>query len=91
MSERIKIELVTFQHPFSLGGIDEQLEPGTYAIETIEEPIDGLSFLAHRRVSTAIVLPSRERGDAYRQVVTIDPGSLEHAKRMNRELARQRR
>jgi hypothetical protein len=80
-------EQVIFLHPFSLTGVDQQLEPGTYTVETVEEPIDGLSFLAYRRVATTIVLPSREQGDACRQVVTIDPRVLEAAKQMDAELA----
>ena len=51
---------VTFLHAFSLAGLEEELGPGTYTVETIEEPIDGLSFVAYRRVSTTIVLPSRQ-------------------------------
>lgn len=50
MLERTKQELVTFSHPFSLAGVDGQQDPGTYMVELIEEPIDGLSFVAYRRV-----------------------------------------
>jgi hypothetical protein len=57
--ERTRHEQVIFLLPASLAGVDQQLEPGTYTVETIEEPIDGLSFLAYRRVSTTIVLPSQ--------------------------------
>jgi hypothetical protein len=85
--ERTRHEQVILLHPASLAGVDQQLEPGTYSVETIEEPIDGLSFLAYRRVSTTIDLPSRERGDACRQVVTIDPRALEAAKQTDAELA----
>jgi hypothetical protein len=46
---------------------------------TIEQPIDGLSFLAYRRVGT--------KGDACRQVMTIDPRVLEAARQMDAELA----
>jgi hypothetical protein len=85
--ERTRHEQVIFLHPASLAGVDRQIEPGAYTVETIEEAIDGLSFLAYRRVATTIVLPSREQGDACRQVVTIDPRVLEAAKQKDAELA----
>jgi hypothetical protein len=87
MSERTKRELVTFLHPFSLAGVEEQQTPGTYAVETVEEPIEGLSFVAYRRISTTIVLPSPQYGNASRQAVTIDPRDLEAAMKRDAELA----
>ena len=66
-----------FVQPFSLKGIDGELAAGSYTIEVIEEPIAGLSFLAYRRVSTAIVLTAN--GGRSRQMVTIDPQNLEAA------------
>jgi hypothetical protein len=78
---------VTFLHPFSLVGVDGQQRPGTYSIETIEEPIEGLSFLAYRRVSTTIVLPSPQFGSASRQVIAIDPRDLDAARKLDAEAA----
>jgi hypothetical protein len=55
-------------------------------VETTEEPTDGLSLLAYRRVSTTIILASREFGPASRQVVTIEPLDLDAA--LKRDAAR---
>ena len=52
---------MTFLHPFSLAGVEGEQAAGTYAVETLEEPIEGLSFVAYRRVSTTIVLPRSRR------------------------------
>ena len=79
MNERTTRESVTFLHPFSLAGIEEILEPGTYIVETLEELIQGLSFVAYRRVSTTIVTADKGYGQAVRQVITIDPRDLEAA------------
>ena len=49
MNERTTRKSVTFLHPFSLAGIDEILEAGTYIVETLEEANEGLSFVAYRR------------------------------------------
>lgn len=74
MDERVTSRAVTFVRPFSLNGIDEELPAGSYTIETIEEPIAGLSFVAYRRVSTAIVLSAN--GGRSRQIVMIDAQDL---------------
>ena len=79
MNERTTRESVTFLHPFSLAGIDEILEAGTYIVETLEEAIEGLSFVAYRRVTTTIVTAAKGYGQGARQVITIDPRDLEAA------------
>ena len=89
--ERTRQELVTFLHPFSLAGIEGQQRPGTYTVEAIEAPIDGLSFVAYRHVSTTIILPSPQYGYASKQAVTIDPRDLEAAKARDAEMAKQPR
>ena len=35
MHERTTRKSVTFLHPFSLAGVDEKLEAGTYIVETV--------------------------------------------------------
>ena len=91
MPERTRQEQITFVHPFSLAGVDEQQKPGTYTVETVEEPIEGLSVVAYRRVSTTIILPSPQYGYASKQVVAIDPGDLEAARKKDAETAMQAR
>jgi hypothetical protein len=77
MDERVTSRVITFVYPFSLKGIDGELPPGNYTIETVEEPIASVSFLAYRRVSTAIVLSAN--GGRSRQVVAIDSQELASA------------
>ena len=85
MHERTTRKSVTFLHPFSLAGVDEELEAGTYIVETLEEAIEGLSFIAYRRVSTTIVTAGRY-GQAARQVLAIDPRDLEAAQELDAEI-----
>jgi hypothetical protein len=66
--------MVTFVRPFLLKGVDEELPAGSYTIETIEEPLAGLTFLSYRRVATAIVLSAN--GGRSRQIVSIDAQDL---------------
>jgi hypothetical protein len=79
VTERVTRKTVSFRHPFVLAGVEGERPAGTYVVETTEEPIGGLSFIAYRRVSTTIILASRQFGPASRQVVTIDPQDLEAA------------
>jgi hypothetical protein len=68
---------MVFRRPFRLRGWSEAQPAGTYVVETEEEPIEGLSFAAFRRVSTTIareVLPG-----ATRQTIPVDPVDLARA------------
>jgi hypothetical protein len=84
VTDRITRETVTFSHPFELADVEGKQPAGRYTIETIEEPIDSVSFVAYRRVSTTIVLASQKYGGAS-QVVTIDPSDLKAARKRDAE------
>lgn len=43
---------VTFHHPFTLAGYDDQLPAGSYDVLREDELLEGLSFEAYRRVAT---------------------------------------
>jgi hypothetical protein len=79
MTERMERKMVIFAHPFELRGVEGTFPPGSYAVEVTEEQLDGLSFIAHRRVSTTIVLPSSNTAHLSRQLVQIEPTDLEAA------------
>jgi hypothetical protein len=69
MSERVARESVTFAKPFFVEGLNRDHAAGTYEVEIVEEQIEGLSFIAHRVVSTSIRLPIPGGGaHSYRQV-----------------------
>ena len=86
MTMRTSHKTVTFTQPFSLNGIDEVQAAGTYTVETNEEPLQGVSFPAYRRMETLIFLPSRPGGALVERGVNIDPLELEAAQK--RESAR---
>jgi hypothetical protein len=69
MTERRTVNSVTFAEAFVLDGADGIQPPGTYLIETVEEPLESVSFLGFRRISTTIT----------RQVVAISPQELQTA------------
>jgi hypothetical protein len=79
MNLRTTSKTITFARAFSLIGVDETQPAGTYKIQTDEEPIDGLSFLAYRRVATVIFLPLRYGGTASFEAFPITPEALDAA------------
>ena len=89
MTTRTKHTTVRFTHHFSLSGVDEIQPPGDYAIAEDEELIDGLSWLAYRRVTTFIHLPAiSSTGRLKSQLVGIDHSELEGALGEDAEQAR---
>lgn len=73
MKRRTARKTVTFQQPFKLSGIEGELPAGTYNVDTDEEMIDDLSFVAWRRVATMVHL----RSAGTTQVHRVDPVDLE--------------
>lgn len=80
MQERMTTRTVVFERPFRLAAVDALLPAGSYTVDTDEEIIPELSFVAYRRVRTTINLPTAAFHSAgARQVVTIDPEDLASA------------
>jgi hypothetical protein len=74
---RTRASSVVFRHPFELKGVDRLLPAGTYAVETDEELVDGVSFAVWRRVSTMIFVPGASASSS--ETMTIDPADLDAA------------
>lgn len=70
---------ITFRRPFALTGTDELLPAGAYSVETEDELIEGVPYLAYRRLST--LLRPRPLSDHAHLTgaMTVDPDELEAA------------
>ena len=79
MTMRTTRKTVTFTRPFSVDGVDKVQPPGTYTVDTDEELLDGLSFLAYRRVGTLLHLPSTSSQVGVTELVNVNPSELEAA------------
>ena len=79
MALRTRRETVTFAQPFRVPEVEGTQPAGAYTVETDEEAIEGLSFLAYRRVATVIFLPVPHGGAGSFQAVPVDPRLLEAA------------
>ncbi|MGA7386582.1 MAG: hypothetical protein WBW99_01460, partial [Pseudolabrys sp.] len=75
MVTRTKRVTLSFQHPFSLKGVDRRLAPGGYEVVTDEELIEELSFPVYRRLATMILLPADARQSSI-EMVTVEPADL---------------
>lgn len=79
MTVRTTKTTVAFAKPFTIGDFDELLPPGTYDVETDEELLEGLSFLAYRRTLTLIHLPATSEHPGLWRTLVIDPNALDAA------------
>jgi hypothetical protein len=84
MTIRTTRTTVTFQQPFLLKGAERLMPAGDYRVVTDEELIDGLSFLAYRRVLTAIYLPGTGHASSIEMLV-VDPKDLDAAQYRDRK------
>ena len=75
MTTRMTVRRVTFFRAFRLAGADGIYPPGSYSVETDEDPIEGLSFAAYRRTATYITVPGASAGVS--QMVRVEPVDLE--------------
>jgi hypothetical protein len=82
MTIRSRREVVTFEHPFRIRGIDRLLPAGAYEVVTDEETIEGLSFEAFRRVATMIKVPAEGSRGLAMEVVSIRSVDLADAQRI---------
>ena len=57
MTIRLPREAATFRHPFRIRGMERFLPAGACEVVTAEEAIEGLSFLAKRRIAGTIAAP----------------------------------
>ena len=63
--------------PATLEGLDRPLPPGDYGIDEDEELIEGLSWLAYRRVATFITIPASAGNGNAIQVFPLADEALE--------------
>lgn len=77
MTTKTQRETMTFNRPFSLKAAGRTLPAGAYEVISEEELIEGLSFLAYRRISTVIMVPGALRNNNFTEMLTVDWKELE--------------
>ncbi|WP_448956004.1 hypothetical protein [Labrys neptuniae] len=77
MTVRTTRSTVTFTKPFHLVGFNENQPAGEYRVDIDEELIEGLSFLAYRRVAALVHLPALSQSQTSIQVASIPPATFD--------------
>ena len=78
-TERVTTRVVTFARPFTIEGYQPELPAGDYVVETIEEPLLGLSFPAFRRIATSLLVDGLPGHPGEKQVWVVAPTALDEA------------
>jgi hypothetical protein len=68
---------VRFSSPFLLKGFDRAQPAGDYLVDHDEKLIEGISWLAYRRIGTFIHLPAIGISSPVQHIVEIDEKDLE--------------
>lgn len=76
MVTRTTRKTITFNNAFSLEGVDRILPAGDYEVVTDEEAIEGLSFVAYRRIATMVLVKTSA---STVEMLSVDPGDLADA------------
>ena len=76
---RVTARIVTFERSFRLDEIEGELPAGSYRVETEDETLDSVSFVAYRRIATHIFAPSRNDPSGAVQMWEIHPNGLAEA------------
>lgn len=85
MTSRTAVTTITFARPFRLDGCEGAFAPGAYAVETDEEMLEGVSFVAYRRVQTALHLHRTEWRPGEGRILFVPGASLDKAIRLDQE------
>lgn len=89
MTTRTVKSIVTFTRPFRIDGFAEALPAGSYAVESDEELLEGVSFPVWRRMATYLRLPPMPGRPGVVQTLTVDGDALAGALAQDRASATQ--
>lgn len=76
MAKRTTQVIARFSEPFELPGVDKPQPAGDYRIDHDEESVEGVSWIAWRRVGSFIHLPGIGVRSSTRQMAPIDAADL---------------
>ncbi len=79
MTAKTERATISFANPFSLKELDAAQPAGDYIVETDHELIEGLSWLAYRRVATFLHIPRISPAQGFSQRVSVNKADLDAA------------
>lgn len=83
--------VMTFRGPFALTGFDEALPAGEYSVDTEDELIEGVPYLAYRRLSTRLRRHKRPGHGHPIPTMAVDPDELDAALARDQEIPERRK
>jgi hypothetical protein len=90
MLTRVVEKAIAFERPFHVAACDVALPAGSYVLETEEEEILGLSFVAYRRVGMRLTWSGEAGRDAPLRSVRVSSEEIEAAVLGDRSLLERR-
>ena len=81
MIERTTTSEITFAHPFALSSLVVPLQAGTYRLVVDEELIEGISYVAYRRVAAHLEIPAISVEAGTRQFLQVSADEIASALR----------
>ncbi|MDA9639699.1 hypothetical protein N9T38_01490 [SAR116 cluster bacterium] len=79
MSERRIRTRITFAHPFFIQSHNETFPPGNYILESYEEPVHGISFLAYRKTQSFLHFDAAGTATPRRRILEMDRDEISAA------------
>ncbi len=76
MFNRTKHRTLHFDRPFTLRGVEETIAAGDYEIDDEEVLIEGLSWVAYRRIATFIKLPATVENQFRMRLIQLESDEL---------------
>jgi hypothetical protein len=86
MTIRTSRKTVTLTHSFRLDGCEEYQPAGDYAVDIDEELIEGLSFLAYRRVAARMRLPAVDQPQILIEEMVLPPATFDALVELDRRV-----
>lgn len=84
MMTRTRHRTIHFNAPVILDGLEDPLVPGDYELNEDEELIEGISWLAYRRIATFITLPPTVANGNVSRMMPVDADAIEELLRRDR-------
>lgn len=81
MTIRTSSKPITFRRPFTVRGFDETFPAGAYILETDEEQLEGISFVAYRRIASLLHLPGKRGSAVTGRMLPVEPRDIDAALR----------
>ena len=79
MCERKSEKRINFAHSFVIKSHNETFPAGSYVLESYDELINGISFIAYRTLRTFLRISITKNGAVTRRIIEVDKAEIDAA------------